>query len=85
MSAPIDVLAVMDLHAKGFRHLGYPSAADELFKARAAVAELIGAAAAIELEVRTYGPARPYSSDSFLPEKFRTPLVKALSRVGGDV
>jgi hypothetical protein len=44
MSATIDVMAVIDLHAKGLRHLGYRSAADELFKARAAVADLIEAA-----------------------------------------
>lgn len=46
-----------------------------------AVAELIEAAAAIEREVRPYGP-QPYSSDSFLPPHMREQLIVALTRCG---
>ena len=50
---------------------------------RAAVAELIEATRAVELEVIPYSPRRPYSSDSYLPSVLLEPLSAALANCGG--
>ena len=55
----------------------------QVAQVRDAVAELIEATRAVELEVIPYSTRRPYSSDSYLPSVLLEPLSAALAKFGG--
>ncbi|MBO9766481.1 MULTISPECIES: hypothetical protein [Xanthomonas] len=77
MSAPVNVLAVMDSVIAGEREWGAYEAANALTNARAAVAELIEAASGIEGLARLRAaPLRDYRAAV-------DRLTAALARVGG--
>ncbi len=83
MSGPVNALSVLDgLIADMGDTPG--TTGHQLAQAREAVAELIEATRAVELEVIPYSPRRPYSSDSYLPSVLLEPLSAALANCGGS-